>query len=228
MRVIKQNDPENSLNIGTVIYHAGSNIAKIWSDFQNFSQADQEYFNQLLPEENLDFENASELIIEPSEEKQYFNRDSNEVQIRTQENVSIEVIQLLDSDQEAKQAFEVLAKKGVTPEQYKEVFLLHKPISTTKVRERQAKREALDNHVKNMAGGLLNKHRMNPKGRELDKNRLGRENFVVVKAAIDKKINDLVGKPIGQRSEFSRQELDMIEANLNNICNDVEKELFNA
>ena len=44
MRVIKQNAPGDHLNQGSVVFHAGANVAKRWEDFQEFSKADQEFF----------------------------------------------------------------------------------------------------------------------------------------------------------------------------------------
>ncbi|MQT71736.1 DEAD/DEAH box helicase, partial [Pseudomonas sp. FSL R10-0071] len=49
MRVIVQNSPEDVLNQGVVVFHAGANIACQWADFQQYSSADQDYFDQLLP-----------------------------------------------------------------------------------------------------------------------------------------------------------------------------------
>lgn len=49
MRVIDQNAPDSPLNRGVVVFHAGANVAKRWSDFRQYSTADQEYFDQLLP-----------------------------------------------------------------------------------------------------------------------------------------------------------------------------------
>ena len=40
MRVIVQNAPNTPINQGVVVFHAGANIARQWSDFQKFSKAD--------------------------------------------------------------------------------------------------------------------------------------------------------------------------------------------
>ncbi|WP_206750080.1 hypothetical protein, partial [Salmonella enterica] len=56
MRVVKQNSPGDLVNRGVVVFHVGANIANRWSDFRNFSQADQDFFADLLPEvEDVDF-----------------------------------------------------------------------------------------------------------------------------------------------------------------------------
>ena len=125
MRVVDQNDPESLNNQGIVIFHAGSNIAKRWSDFQEFSEADQEFFDQLLPLENIDFESSDEIAIEPR------SRTRSRIEIMEQESVTIEELQLLEDD-EAQNAIEILRSKGF------DVKL--KPIPVTRQRKRQSSR----------------------------------------------------------------------------------------
>ena len=56
MRAIEQDAPGHPLNRGVVVFHAGANIARRWDDFRRFSEADQQYFADLLPEiEDVDF-----------------------------------------------------------------------------------------------------------------------------------------------------------------------------
>ncbi|MEO7423788.1 MAG: DEAD/DEAH box helicase family protein [Fibrobacteria bacterium] len=45
MRVIRQNSPSDPLNQGTVVFHAGANIASRWEDFQEYSEADKQFFD---------------------------------------------------------------------------------------------------------------------------------------------------------------------------------------
>ena len=66
MRVIEQNAPGHVLNHGSVVFHAGANVASRWADFQQYSEADREFFDQLLPMEDLDFGSADELEVEPT------------------------------------------------------------------------------------------------------------------------------------------------------------------
>ena len=98
----------------------------------------------------------------------------------------------------------------------------------TKQRKRLYSRKALDGLVKTKTGGLLSKHSINSQGKELDKKYLGKTNFVIIKSSIDKKCDALVGRKTGQRHEFSQEELDLIEENLESIVMTVEKEFFNA
>ena len=61
---------------------------------------------------------------------------------------------------------------------------------------------------------------------ELDKKHLGKTNFVVIKSAIDKKCNTLIGKSSGQRHDFYQDELIKIENELDGFVLEVEKEFF--
>ena len=65
MRVIIQNNSQHILNQGTVVFHAGANVARRWQDFQEYSDADQEFFDRLLPMEGLDFSQSDEITVTP-------------------------------------------------------------------------------------------------------------------------------------------------------------------
>lgn len=214
MRVIDQNNPDSLNNQGTVVFQAGSNIARLWKDFQEFSQADQEFFDQLLPlVEDLDFTEQNEIIIDPLSDTTPRTRKANNIQIRSQEGVSVIEIPLVLEDEEVKKALDLLMSKGVTIEDIK-IAYEHRPIPTIKQRERQAARAALDELVRNEVSYALRQRKINPFGHELDRQRIGRSNFAVLKALVDKKINNFVGKKTGSRHEFSKSELDAVRANL--------------
>lgn len=224
MRVVDQNNPNSSNNIGTVVFHAGANIAKRWEDFQEYSQADQEYFDQLLPLEGLDFEEASELEINPESSRM---PHVNYVKITKQDDVLLQEIPLLD-DENVRNAVDILLKKGMSPEIYKEIYeqQLH-PIKFSKVQKRQADRKALDDLIKTITGELLSRHCINPEGKDLDKTFV-KTNFVVIKSAIDKKVSILTGVEKGKRSEMTQVQIDLANDKLQEICNEVEKEWFNG
>jgi len=214
MRVVDQNQPNSLNNQGIVVFHAGANIAQRWSDFQQFSEADQEYFDQLLPVEGVDFNDASELEITPRSGTSY----QQQVEIKEQRSVTIQEVPLLKDDHEAQKAIEVLRRKGF------DVTLT--PIPVIKQKKRLASKKALDEFVKNKAGLLLNKHGINPSGKELDKNYLGKTNFVVIKSLIDKKCNELVHRSSGERHEFSQLEIDKVLENFEEVVNTIEGELL--
>lgn len=220
MRVIKQNAPGDIINRGTVVFHAGANIASRWEDFQQYSEADQTYFNELLPLEGLDFTSADELSIEPQ-----LPRSKNTVEVREQSGVHLEEIPLIENDTEAMKAIETLKAKGYSVKDVQRAMELE-PVPTTKVRERQAARSALDARIRTEVGRILATRKLNPKGRELDKKHLGRENFVVLKSAIDTQCNQAAGHGAGERDGLSKQELDAIEKDFVNLVAAAEKEVF--
>lgn len=222
MRVIVQNDPQHRLNQGTVVFHAGANIASRWEDFQDYSEADREFFDQLLPMEGLDFSSASELEVTPSAA-----RRTNTIEVREQSNVSLEEIPLLAADAEAMQAVRMLTERGYSPDEVRKAMELQ-PVPTTKARERQAARASLDMRIRNEVGRILAKRQINPQGKDLDRKRLGRTNYVVLKAAIDNHVNQAVGRATGERHEFTRQELKTIDSQFDQLVQAAEREVFNA
>lgn len=205
MRVIEQNNPGHPLNQGTVVFHAGANIARRWEDFQAYSEADQAFFDQLLPIEGLDFARAEELVVEPGA-----GRDPNTVEVREQSGVLLEEIPLIQNDPEAMRAIETLRNRGYSPEAVSRAMTLE-PVPTTRVGARQAARSGLDARVQTEVGRILRERGINPQSMDLDTARLGRTNFVMLKSAIDRQINQAVGRGPGQRHEFTRPELDTIE-----------------
>lgn len=218
MRVIKQNSPNDPLNQGTVVFHAGANIASRWEDFQEYSEADQEFFDQLLPMEDLDFRDANEIAVAPAP------RAPNTVEVRGQSGVCLEEIPLLDDD-EAMKAIATLRARGYSPEDVRKA-MEHQSVPTTKANERQAARAALDMRIKTEVGRILRQKNVNPQGKDLDKKHLGKTNFVIVKAAIDKQVNSTVGKGTNERHEFTRQELDTIDGRFTELVAASEKEVF--
>lgn len=220
MRVIRQNSPNDPLNQGTVVFHAGANVASRWEDFQVYSEADQQFFDQLLPMEGLDFLDANEIAVAP------LPRAPNTVEVRGQTGVLLEEIPLLGDD-EAMKAIETLRTRGYSPDDVRRVMELQ-PVPTTKANERQAARAALDMRIKTEVGRILGQRNLNHQGKDLDKKRLNKTNFVIFKAAIDKQVNGAVGKGTGERHEFIRAELDAINARFTELVTAAEKEVFGA
>jgi hypothetical protein len=136
----------------------------------------------------------------------------------------IEEIPLLQED-ELRRAFELLQSRGVTADDYRRAEEL-RPVPTTRVAERQALRDGLDARVRTEVGRILGQRRVNPQGRDLDLRRLGQTNFVVLKAAIDRRVNASVGMREGERSEFTRAQLDQINVNLGGLVEEATREIF--
>jgi superfamily II DNA or RNA helicase len=195
MRVIVQNAPGHPLNNGVVVFHAGANVARRWQDFQNYSEADQEYFDQLLPMEGLDFNSADELEVEPA-------REGPHIEVRSQSGVQLEEIPLIENDVEALAALRLLKDRGYTSDQVQNAFKELQPVPVTKVRQRQAMRGGLDMRIRTEAAKILKARGKNPEGKELDRQRRGRSNLIVVKAAIDREANNVAGRREGERHEI--------------------------
>ena len=225
MRVIEQGAPGHVLNHGTVVFHAGANVANRWEDFQQYSEADREFFDQLLPMEDLDFGSANELEIQP--EPRDFG-DGERFDVRSQTGIRLEEIPLIAEDQDALAALKVLQEKGYTSDQVKEAYDELEPVPVTRVRQRQAMRDSLDQRVRTEAGRILAERGINPEGRDLDRPHLGRSNFVVLKAAIDRQVNATVGRPARERHEFTRPELDQIGQDFAGIVERAVQEVFGA
>ena len=221
MRVIVQNAPGHIVNQGVVVFHAGANIARQWGDFQQYSEADQAYFDQLLPLEGLDpGDPRGEREITP------VPRPGDEMEVRAQSEVQLEEIHLLEEDEAA--AILLLQKRGIIAGDFDPTKQTLQPVPTTKVAQRQAMRDGLDMRVRTEAARILNQRGINPVGRDLDKQRLGRDNLIVLKSAIDRQVNAAVEHTSGQRHEFSRAELDQIDAGFVNIVAAAVHEVFDG
>jgi superfamily II DNA or RNA helicase len=217
MRVIVQNDPGNVVNQGVVVFHAGANIARQWGDFQQYSEADQAYFDQLLPLEGIDPNDVqTDREITP-----HFGAD---MEVRAQSDVHVEEIHLLEEDEAA--AIRLLQERGIIAGDFDPARQALQPVPTTRVAQRQAMRGGLDMRVRTEAARILNQRGIPVAGRTLDRQRLGRDNLIVLKSAIDRQVNAAVGRTAGQRHEFSRAELDLIETSFATFVASAVEEVF--
>lgn len=220
MRVVKQDSPGDAVNNGTVVFHAGANIAKRWDDFREFSQADQLYFDELLPMTEVTLGEAAEPASTPQV------RPPNTLEITGQQGVMVESVPLVNNP-EALEAIQKLQALGYSANDVVAAWPLQEQ-PRTKQNTRQAAKAALDQRVATEAGQLLHRHNMNPKGLALDKAHRGKENFAVVKSSIDRQINALVGKASKQRHEFTQSEFDQINAAFPELVKAAEREVFHA
>ena len=223
MRVIEQNAPGHVLNRGVVVFHAGANVASRWEDFQRFSASDQDFFDQLLPVEEFNFEEASELEIIPEA-----RTGRAQLEVLGQGPVQIQEIPLIQQDTEAMAALEIIRQRGYTSDELVEAYETLNPIPVTHQRRRRAMRSSLDERVQTEVGRILHSRGINPGGRELDRQHRGRDNFVVMKSNIDHCINEFVGRSSGERREFTLPELERINQNLDRIFENATQEVFDA
>ncbi len=220
MRVIEQNKPKSLVNRGVVIFHAGANIAQRWSDFQEYSEADREYFDQLLPLQGLE-------TTDPEEQTEYepILRELPGLEVRSQSEVVIQEIPLLPDDEAA--AIKLLQERGKISADFDPATQILQPVATTRAYERQALRAGLDIRVRTAAARILSTRGINPGGKILNKRRDGKTNFIIMKSAIDRHVNSAVGKGSRERSDFTRPELDEIDQNFDIIVEAAIKEVFN-
>lgn len=221
MRVIVQNAPMDPKNQGVVVFHAGANIASKWQDFQQYSSADQEYFDQLLPLEFVDPTN-----VKPSREIVPTLEEGGILEVKGQSEVSLEELELLAPDENL--AIQLLKDRGLIPDSFDPANEILEQIPTTKVAKRQAKRASLNMRVRNEAAKLLHRHGIRPGGSELDCLRRGRANIILLISEINTKVNELVGKESGSRNELSQRELDHIDSNFLSIVEKAWSKLKNG
>jgi hypothetical protein len=150
--------------------------------------------------EGLDFSSCDELQIDPKAARQ----SREHVDVRSQTDVRLQEIPLIQDDSEALAALKILQGRGYTSDQVKKAYEELQPVPVTKVRLRQAKRASLDMRVRTEAARTLHDRKLNPEGHDLDRQRLGRTNLIVLKAGIDRHVNTAVGRKSGERSDFSR------------------------
>ena len=223
MRTVVQDSPGHVQNLGVVVFHAGANVARQWKDFQNFSKADQEFFDELLPMEELNFERSEEILLDPIDKL----RDKERIEITDQTDVRVAEIGLLEEDDEARRAFELLQQRGFTPDDYRRETELRR-VPVTKFRAKEAAQKALSERVQTEAGRILKKRGVNPKGHDYDRKRLRKTNFQVVVAALWNSINGFVGRKSGEAKEKTAEELARIDANLNALIEAAETEVFDG
>jgi superfamily II DNA or RNA helicase len=220
MRVVDNEQPDSPNNQATVVFHAGANVARRWSDFQQYSEADKEFFDALLPLE----------VVEPGSPNREFVPGGPtglgpDIEVSEQFGVSLADIPLLNDDVKARQAISYLASLALTAEQIAQAVALERA-PTTKQSIRRAKRVSLDEIVKTRVTALLNGRKVPVFGKGLDRTGRSRQNFVVMKSEVDGRIAQLVGRAKGQRGDYTRSELESIEAALDDIISAAEKEVF--
>ena len=154
--------------------------------------------------------------------------DGDRFDVRSQTAIQLEEIPLIAEDPDALAALKILQERGYTSDQVKQAYDELEPVQVTRVRQRQAMRSGLNIRVRTETGRILGERGVNPEGHDLDRQHLGRTNFVVLKAAIDRQVNAAVGHQSHKRHEFTRPELDQIEQDFAGIIDRAMQEVFGA
>jgi hypothetical protein len=221
-----QNAPDHVQNRGVVVFHAGSNIASVWDDFRSFSQADQLMFSKLLPREDVVPEGQDSVEIDPLAEPAQ-RPDGPAHEIAAPIETALLDVPLLDDDPDAAKAFELLLQRGMTSEMFAKAEMLTR-LPVSKQKSRQAAKLAIDNRVRTVASAEVQKRGLSVMGFDLDKIAHRRPNMVVLKAAIDLRINAFVERGTGQRREFSLQDYQNIDRAFEEIVAEAIAEVFDG
>jgi len=214
MRAIEQNAPGNPLNQGVVVFHVGANVARRWDDFRQFSQADQGYFAELLPEaEDVEF-------VGDTAEREPGTGGIAPIEILEERGVRAADMDPI-GDPQAGTLLEQLADMGVTPDQAAEEL---RRLRTTRQDVREARRASLNDRVQNESGGILGRLGINAAGRTLDPRHRER-NFAWVAAELHKHINEAVGGNAGDRQNFTLDQINAGHAALPVIVRQLEEHI---
>ncbi|WP_164887395.1 DEAD/DEAH box helicase [Hahella sp. KA22] len=219
MRVVEQNDPDNPVNRGVVVFHAGANVAQRWNDFRDFSSADQAYFADLLPEaDNVDFDPSGTATREPTG-----TGGLSPVDIVSESGVSAAEMDPI-GDPEVAALLQQLVDRGITPDQAAAGIRRIRP---TRQDQRIARRSALNERIQNETGGLLGRCGVNPGGRNLDP-RHQSTNFQWAVTELNRRVNASVDQAGSNRENFTLTQLEAAHEALNGHVASLEEELRNG
>lgn len=213
MRSVVQDNPAHPANQGIVVFHVGANVARRWEDFRQFSEADQLYFAELLPDiEEVQFDGDA-VEREPGHGLQPVEI-IEERGVRAAEMTPI-------GDPQAAALLQQLAEMDVNPEQAAEEI---RRIRTTRQDQRIARRAALNERVQNEVGGILGRTSIAAGGRTLDRRRRLR-NFEWIVAELHRRVNERVGGQNADRQNFTLDQLNAAHEALTAIVGQLEEEI---
>ena len=216
MRVVEQNAPDSPLNRGVVVFHAGANIARRWHDFRSFSDADQAYFADFLPEaDHVDFGPDGTGEREPGGGIQ-------PIDIVAESGVLAAEMDPI-GDPEVAALLQQLADRGITPDQAASGIRTIRP---TRQDQRRAQRTALNDRVQNETGAILRRCNINPGGQTLDPRRQS-TNFQWVLSELNRRVNTSVSQERANRENFTLDQLDTAYQSLPGHSSSLETELQN-
>lgn len=208
MRKISDNDHEE----GVVVFHAGSNVAQLWDDLRAYSDADQEYFEQLLP----------------LEEDSPFGEDENEREtlpgrapagnVTGQQDVRLEDIPLLEADDEVRRAMDVLVAADVDPEVLRRIGQAPpealRELFTTRQNRRIAARARITDLTRTLVGAALARRGLSPGGMSP---RPPDDNFRLAIRTANEAIARRVERPVHTRDDWSLEEYEVVIAEAQTI-----------
>lgn len=218
MRAIAQNQPGHPTNQGVVVFHVGANVARRWNDFRQFSEADQGFFADLLPE-------AEDVIFTGTTAEREPGRGGGIAPVEILEERGVRASDMEPiGDPQAAALLQRLADMGVTPDQAAHEL---QRLRTTRQDRREARRGSLNDRVQNESGGMLGRLGISPGGRTLDPRRRER-NFAWAASELHRRVNEHVGGATSNRQNFTLDQLDAAHAALPEIVRTLEEQLGNG
>jgi len=198
MRVIEQNNPDSPVNQGVVIFHLGANIANRWDDFRIFSDADQEFFAELLPE-------IEDVELRGGEAEREIGGGGGGIQpVQVLEEIGVRAADMDPiGDPAIQQLLERLAGMGITPDQAAEGVRRNR---VNRQAFREARRAALHERVQFEAGRILHRLELPAGGRTLDPARR-QDNYTWLLSQLNRRVNEEVGGQHADRQGFTLEQL---------------------
>ena len=216
MRVIQPNAPGHPLNQGVIVFHVGANIARRWDDFRQFSQADQGYFAELLPEaEEVRFDGDTA------------EREPGGGHLGAVEVVEQRGVRAADMEPIGGAAAALLRQLAETDIAADQIAGEIERIRTTRQDTREARRASLHERVQNEAGGILGRLRIKPGGRNLDPAHRER-NFAWTAARLNTLVNERVGGRNADRQNFTLDQLNAAHDALPEVIRELEAQVRDA
>ncbi|TXK93806.1 hypothetical protein BMR02_14710 [Methylococcaceae bacterium HT1] len=160
---------------------------------------------------------------EPMERLQPALKYDEKIDIGEQTKVLLDKSALLADDPTAIDAVLYLHSAGITGN-INDLLQQVEKIPVTKVNKRQAQRQALNDKVKNTAGQIIAKLKINPKAKGMDRS-FRNNNFAYVISLINREINKTLNKSPGERHDLNASELDLIDSRFPHIIAKIEHEL---
>lgn len=220
MRVVEQNNRDSLLNRGVVVFHAGANVAQRWSDFRAFSEADQSYFADLLPEsESVQF--GADGIYERDLCGEFCGIQPVDI-VSESEVAAVDLDPI--GDPEVVALLQQLADKGITPELAAAGIRRIRPTRQDTCRARQ---QSLHEQIQKEAGSILARCKVNPNGKTLDKSYRNTDYQWVV-SELNMRVNNIVSQQGGNRGNFTLDELNSAHESLKNCAVQLEAEVRNG
>ena len=218
MRSINQ-IPGHPLNQGVVVFHVGANVARRWNDFRSFSEADQGYFAELLPDlEAVDFTGDTVERVPGG------GGSLQPVEILEERGVRAADMQPI-GDPNAAALLQQLADLGITPDQAAQEL---RRLRTTRQDRREARRSLLNRTDPERGWADFRPTRHQSSVAELLIVPAETTIIAWAVAELNRRVNEHVGGRSADRQNFTLDQLEAAHTALPDIVRVLEEELRNG